>query len=105
MSAFAPQGGPQGPEPIRPQDDLETTHPTHAAVVVLFAGRVVLVEKHAFHKGRSVDISLVEAPGVQKLLAIVCRDSTMSLCQGFSLDGKALHPYVMTSPEFPSLLK
>ncbi|XP_034253860.1 uncharacterized protein LOC117652819 isoform X2 [Thrips palmi] len=54
--------------------------------------RVVLVEKHAFLRGRSVDISLIEAPGIQKLLAIVCRDSTMALCKGFSLDGKGVHP-------------
>ncbi|KAE8742270.1 hypothetical protein FOCC_FOCC012199 [Frankliniella occidentalis] len=54
--------------------------------------RVVLVEKHGFSRGRSVDISLVEAPGVQKLLAVVCRDSTLSLCQGFALDGKFMHP-------------
>ncbi|KAK3911715.1 Replicase polyprotein 1ab [Frankliniella fusca] len=54
--------------------------------------RVVLVEKHGFGRGRSVDISLVEAPGVQKLLAVVCKDSTLSLCQGFALDGKTIHP-------------
>ena len=56
------------------------------------SGRVVLAEKYGFSRGKSVDISLVEAPGVQKLLAVVCRDQTLSQCQGFSLDGKSVHP-------------
>lgn len=54
----------------------------------------MLVEKHGFSRGRSVDISLVEAPGVTKLLVVACRDSTLSLCQGFTLDGKAIYPCV-----------